>query len=144
MNDNAGGRAIGVLCVDDNDFIAEAMQRMLTPALGFEWRGWLPDAEGLIEAVRERKPDVVLLDIDMPGADGLEVLRSLLAQCPGTRVIMLSGHVRREYIDKAVEAGAWGYLSKGERSEGIVAAVRQVAAGEFALVGEAATEFYRG
>lgn len=135
---------IRVLCVDDNDFIAEAMRRMLKPALGFEWLGWLAEADGLIDAYRDKKPDVTLLDIDMPGADGLTVLRSLLKDFPEARVIMLSGHVRREYIDSALEAGAWGYLSKGEQSDVIVAAVRQVAAGEFALVGEAATEFYRG
>jgi DNA-binding NarL/FixJ family response regulator len=135
---------IRVLCVDDNDFIAEAMARVLTRDQGFEWLGWLPDAEGLHDAVGQRHPDVVLLDIDLPGADGLEVLERLLREFPDIRVIMLSGHVRREFIDRAVDAGAWGYLSKGERSDVIAAAVRQVAAGEFSLVGEAATEFYKG
>src|SRR4051794_24192769 len=56
------GGEVRVLCVDDNDFIAEAMRRMLKPSLGFRWMGWLPDSDGLIEAVGEKKPDVVLLD----------------------------------------------------------------------------------
>ena len=136
-------KPIRVLCVDDNDFVAEAIRRKLLLESGFEWLGWLEDASGLLESARGMKPDVILLDIDMPGEDSFEALESLAANCPAIRVIMLSGHVRRELIDRAVEAGAWGYISKNDETDHIVAAIRRVAAGEFTLGPDAETEYRR-
>jgi DNA-binding NarL/FixJ family response regulator len=136
-------RAIRVLCVDDNDFVAEAVRRKLALNGEFEWAGWLPDARALTQKVREARADVVLLDIDMPGKDSFEALAELATAHPEARVIMLSGYVRGEYIDRAVEAGAWGYVSKNERTEAILEAIRQVAAGNFAMGAEVEAEIRR-
>lgn len=131
---------ISVLCVDDNDFVAEAIERKLKLERGFRWVGWRPSAVGLVGEVRELKPDVVLLDIDMPGADSFEVLAELASTCAGTRVIVLSGHVRRDYIDRAISNGAWGYVSKNEETRAILDAIRRVAAGEFVMGPEVESE----
>lgn len=135
--------AIRVMCVDDNDFVAEAIRRKLAMDRGFAWAGWLPEARALVEKVKENKADVVLLDIDMPGKDSFEALSELAAACPDTRVIMLSGYVRCDYIDRAVEAGAWGYVSKNENVETILAAIQQVAHGSFVMGSEVETELKR-
>ena len=70
---------IRVMCVDDNDFVAEAIRRKLSVDPGFAWAGWLPEARQLVEKVKENKADVVLLDIDMPGKDSFEALGELAA-----------------------------------------------------------------
>jgi DNA-binding NarL/FixJ family response regulator len=134
---------IRVLCVDDNDFVAEAIRRKLSLNPGFFWAGWLPDAKDLVEKVSESKADVVLLDIDMPGKDSFEALAELAAACPQARVIMLSGYIRSDYIDRAVEAGAWGYVSKNENTDTILAAIQQVARGQFAMGSEVEAELKR-
>ena len=136
-------QAIRVLCVDDNDFVAEAIRRKLSLNSNFAWAGWLPEAKDLIEKVKETNADVVLLDIDMPGKDSFEALGELAQACPQTRVIMLSGYVRSDYIDRAVEAGAWGYVSKNENTETILAAIQQVSRGGFAMGSEVEAELKR-
>jgi DNA-binding NarL/FixJ family response regulator len=136
-------RAIRVLCVDDNDFVAEAIRRKLSLDASFAWAGWLPEAKDLVRTVQEKRADVVLLDIDMPGKDSFEALAELAAAVPEARVIMLSGYVRSDYIDRAVEAGAWGYVSKNENTETILAAIQQVAAGGFAMGSEVEAELKR-
>jgi len=136
-------RPIRVLCVDDNFLVAEGIKIKLSLAGGFEWLGQLSDADDLINQVERTKPDVVLLDIDMPGRDAFAALDELSENFAQTRVIMVSGHVRTELIDRAVEAGAWGYVSKGEGAEAIVSAIHQVMDGRFVMGPEVAAE-YRG
>lgn len=126
-------KAIRVLCVDDNDLVAEALQIKLQLSGGFEWLGRLPSADSLVEVATRLRPDVVLLDIDMPGKSPFVALVELREGCPDTRVLMISGHVRQELIDRAFECGAWGYISKNDGTDVIVQGVRDVARGEFAM-----------
>lgn len=125
--------AIRILCVDDNPFVSDAIERRLRHEPGFEWLGRLESADELVAEVGRLRPHVVLLDIDMPGKDSFEALEELSSTHEEVRTVMLSGYVRPDYIDRAVEAGAWGYLSKNERPESILASIRNVAAGEFTL-----------
>lgn len=124
---------ISVLCVDDNGHVADALRLKFGAAGGFQWRGWLPDADQLVSTALRDAPSVVLLDIDMPGSDPFDALSDLAARCPKCRVIIFSGHVRRELIDRALDAGAWGYVSKNDGEDALLSAVRLVAAGELAL-----------
>ena len=77
------------------------------------------------------------------GITAQTAMRYVSAACPGVRVIMLSGHVRADYIDRALKAGAWGYLSKNEDVSLIIAAVKKVHAGQFAFGPESEAELYR-
>lgn len=124
---------ISVLCVDDNEQVTEAIRVKFRLNGGFRWIGSLQDAKRLVQVAREKCPDVVLLDIDIPGADPFVALQELSGACPDVRVIMFSGHVRREFIDQAVAAGAWGYVSKNDASEELLAAIKAVAKGNFVL-----------
>jgi DNA-binding NarL/FixJ family response regulator len=124
------GKPIRVLCVDDNRFIADAMARRLLLEESMEWAGWLEQVAGP-EDVLQARPDVVMLDVDMPGFDSFELVRRLGELSPQTRILMFSGHVRADYIDRAVDAGAWGYVSKNESIGDVLAAIRRVAQGEF-------------
>lgn len=122
-----------VLCVDDNLMLSEALGMKLNAEDDIECVGRLPTADGLIPWFREHDADIILLDVEMPGRDPFEALRSLLEERPHVRTIILSAHLRDEYIDAAVAAGAWGYVCKGDRADAIVNAVRRVASGEFVL-----------
>jgi DNA-binding NarL/FixJ family response regulator len=141
MRDN--GR-IKVLCVDDNEFVGEALQIKLALAGGFEWLGRLADASSLVHEAQRMCPHVVLLDIDMPGPDPFEVLKELTRVCPNVRAIMFTGHLRPALFDRAVEAGAWGYLTKSEGTRSLLWAIEQVAEGQFVMGADVEAEMSRG
>ena len=118
---------IRVLCVDDNPLVAQSLQRRLALERDIDCIGWRSDARGLESTVEKLRPNVVLLDLDMPHRDTLEALAQLTVQSPDVRVVVLSGHVRRDLIDRAIEAGAMGYLSKNEEVATVESAVRRAA-----------------
>jgi len=126
-------KEIRVLCVDDNALLGDAIRHRLSMEEGLVWHGLLPDADHLLDQVLQAPPDIVLLDVDMPGKDPFEVMKELSARCPKTRVIMYTGHVHADLIERALEAGAWGYVSKNEDVSAILKAIREVAAGEVSL-----------
>lgn len=130
-----------VICVEDNELVAGALERKLARSEGFEWLGWVRDAESLQQIVLANRPDVVCMDLDIPGQDTFKMIRDLGKRCPTARVLMLSGHLRDDDIQRAIDAGAWGYLSKGEDSAVIVAGIRRVAAGEV-VMGTIAKAFF--
>lgn len=132
-----GPDQISVLCVDDNAQISEVIRVKIRLSSGLQWAGSLDNATDLIRRVRESCPDVVLLDVDLPGADPFEAVEELAEHCPHVRVIMFSGHVRRELVDRAVASGAWGYVSKNDDADELVSAIRGVVRGDFVLSPEA-------
>jgi DNA-binding NarL/FixJ family response regulator len=141
MMSNSHTAKMSVLCVDDNAAVAEALEVKLGRSEGFEWKGALRRADDLVAVCVRDRPTLVLLDVDMPGRDPFDVLAELVDRCPETRVLVFSGHVRRDLITRAIDSGAWGYVSKNDGEEEMVAALRQVAAGELALSPEAKRMF---
>ena len=124
-----------VFCADDNPLVTEALRMQIETAPDFQWMGCAEDAGKLIEAVARPGgcPDVVLLDIDMPGKNPFDAIKELVSHCRDARVLMYSGLVQRDLIDRAIEAGAWGYVAKSDGEEALFSAMRKVLAGEFAL-----------
>jgi len=122
---------IRVFCVDDHAFLIEGLQTRLGMARDMEFVGRLSNAEDLVSEVKRTRPDIVLLDIEMPGPDPFEAMEDLRRQCPNVRTIILSAYVRDHYIDSAVNAGAWGYLCKDDEPDAIIHAIRDVAGGAF-------------
>lgn len=136
-------RPVRVLCVDDNRLMAEAMERRLAIESKLEWAGWVEDPVDVPSLLKVAKPDIILLDIDMPGHDAFDLLGRLTRLAPDVRVIMFSGHIRSEYINKAVDAGAWGYVSKNENLDDVMSAILRVAEGEFILTPDVELEHRR-
>lgn len=136
-------RPIRIFCIDDNKLLAETLAHRIGYEEPFEWAGWVHNATEAQEAVRAARPDVIMLDVDMPGHDSFELARDLARLQPNVKVVMFSGHIRVDYIDRAVDAGAWGYLSKNDSMEDILAAIRRVAEGEFALTPDVDMEYWR-
>jgi two-component system response regulator DesR len=126
-----------VLCVDDNAEIAAALELLFARTPDLEWLGWLPVADGLVEQAARIHPALILVDIDLPGTDPFRAVEELSERLPDSRAVMFSGHVRPELVDRALNAGAWGYVSKNDGEEELLSVLRQVAAGEFAMSSEA-------
>ncbi len=119
---------IGVLLVDDQDLVRIGLRTLLENESGFEVLGEAADGIGAVaEAVRTR-PDVVLMDIRMPGIDGLEATRRIVAQSAleATRVIVLTTFERDEYVFEALRVGASGFLLKDTPPAQLLDAIRTV------------------
>ncbi len=119
-----------VLCVDDHQCVLDGLRTRLKVEPDIEFVGGLHSAKKLVANVQTLRPHVVIIDIEMPGPDMFAAMADMVRQCPGVRPIMLSAHVRDRYLDDAYDAGAWGYLSKSDSPEQLIAAIRRVAAGE--------------
>ncbi|CAM3520400.1 response regulator transcription factor [Nocardioides dubius] len=121
---------IGVLIVDDDPLVRGALALMLGGQPDLSVIGEAGDGNAALAAVRERRPDVVLMDIRMPGLDGLEATRQLHLQPDPPRVIVLTTFDADDYVVSAVAAGAEGFLVKDTPPAEIVAAIRAVADGD--------------
>ena len=121
---------IRVLVVDDHAVVRTGLRRVLDAEADIETVGEAPNAERAVFEALESKPDVVLMDVVMPGKTGIEGLPALLQALPDTKVLMLSMQDDPQYVREAFEAGASGYVLKEAADTDVVEAVRAVAAGE--------------
>jgi DNA-binding NarL/FixJ family response regulator len=131
-----GDVGIRVLCVDDHAVLVEGLKAQFAIDKRIGVVGRLESAERLLEEAARLKPDVVLLDIEMPGPDAFEMADRLRHMQPKIRVIFLSAHIRDAFISAAYKCGAWGYFAKGDELEDIASGVKEVArstAGTFVL-----------
>jgi DNA-binding NarL/FixJ family response regulator len=121
---------IQVMIVDDHQVVREGVMSMLGAASDIKVVSQAANAPEAIQKARELQPDVILLDIRLPGTSGWEACRTLTHELPGTGIIMLTSFEDEDYLLKALRAGARGYLLKTASHEEIVEAVRSVARGE--------------
>lgn len=119
--------SIRVLCVDDHAVLVEGLKAQFAIDGQIACVGYLPSAEQLLEEVARLQPDVVMLDIEMPGPDVFETADRLRRAHPRVRFIFLSAHVRDGYLAAAYRCGAWGYFAKGDDLDDIVAGIKEVA-----------------
>lgn len=129
MSDD-GSAKINVLLVDDHAVVREGYRRLLERDGNLTVIG---EASTLVETLRlnaDLSPDVIVLDIALPGVSGIEILRRIVAHRPAARVLMFSMYQDGIYATHAMAAGAFGYLSKASAPELLVHAVRAVAAGQ--------------
>ena len=129
-----------VLLVDDQDLVRNGLRLILGSEPDLEVVGEAVDGATGRAAVAELDPDVVLLDIRMPGEDGLTALRTLVAQGCRARLVMLTTFDLDEYVYDALAAGATGFLLKDMAAEDIVTAVRQAGRGVDSLLAPALTK----
>jgi DNA-binding NarL/FixJ family response regulator len=126
-----------ILIVDDHPLTREALSGLLAQN-GFDVVGTASDGAEAIETAEQLQPNLVLLDLSMPGIDGLEALPGIREAAPGCEVVMLTASGTEENLLSAIRGGAAGYLLKSEPPERIVQFLRGVARGEAALSGEIA------
>ena len=129
---------IEVLLVDDHALIRRGLSDLIDAAEGIRVVGAIEDGELAAGAVLELEPDIVLMDMSMPGLDGIDATRAVLLARPLTKVIMLTSFSENARIMDALEVGAVGYLLKDAEPEDIIRALRDAAAGGVPLSPKAA------
>ncbi len=122
-------RALRVLIVDDHPLVREGIRAMLSTDPGIEVAGEADGGAEAIKITKELEPDVVLMDISMPGMNGLEVTRRIKVANPSTAVIILTMYSSEMYVVEALRAGAAGYLAKDSSPEFLCHAIRAVVSG---------------
>ncbi len=121
--------ATSVSIVEDNDQLRGTLARMISKAEGFRCISNYPNAELALEALPKDRPDVVLMDINLPGMNGVECVRRLKQAAPKTLVVMLTAYEDTENIFNALAAGASGYLLKRAPRSELLDAIKEVCRG---------------
>ncbi len=121
--------SVRILLADDHTLVRAGVRRILEAEPGFQVVGEVSDGAAALEALTAEPVDVLVLDLTMPGLDGFEVLRRARAQWPDLKVLVLTMHADAEYVARAVQDGADGYLLKDSAVQDLVAAIAAVRAG---------------
>lgn len=119
-----------VVLADDHVLIRAGLRALLHSLPNIEVVGEASDGHEAIEVIAQHQPDVVIMDIGMPGLNGVDSTRRIVKQFPGTRVVILSMHANEEYVGQALDAGAKGYLLKGAEPAELELVLKAVMRGE--------------
>jgi DNA-binding NarL/FixJ family response regulator len=131
---------IGVLVVDDHPMLRAGLAQLLQQAADITLIGLAADGAKGVELALDAHPDVVLMDLEMPGLDGIEATRRIRASCEHTQVVILTSFSDRARILDALDAGAAGYLLKDAEPDQLLRGIRAAAVGEAPLAPRAASE----
>jgi two-component system, NarL family, invasion response regulator UvrY len=131
-------RCIRVLLVDDHPVVRMGYRHLLQAGSGIEVVGEAPDSSSAYTAFRALAPDVVVMDISLPGASGVEVMKRMRSHRPEARILIFSMHDEAIFVSRAMRAGAAGFVSKSSAPEKLIDAVRAVARGNVYLSAEPA------
>jgi NarL family two-component system response regulator LiaR len=124
---------IRVLLVDDHAVVRKGLRALLDREPGVEVAGEAEDGEQAVRAAERLRPDVILMDLEMPGIGGLEAIRQIVQIRPESRIVVLTSHAAQEDVFPALKVGALGYLLKHSAPEDVLLAIRQAQRGETAL-----------
>ena len=126
----ADGRPVRVVLADDQALMRMGFRMVLDAEEGIEVVGEAADGHAALSQARALRPDVILMDVRMPGMNGIDATAAITAQCPGTRILILTTFDLDEYAFAGLRAGASGFLLKDTRPTELAEAVRTVAGGE--------------
>lgn len=121
--------SIRILLADDHTVVRECMRALLERQPDMAVVAEAADGRESVQLAEEHSPDVVVMDVAMPGMNGIEATRRILASCPRTSVVILSMHQDESYVLRSLKAGAKGYLLKDSPQADVIAAIRAVSQG---------------
>ena len=136
-------KLIHVILADDHTLVRAGIRALLEKLPGVKVVGEAGDGREVLNLVKAHPPDVVLMDIAMPGLNGLEAAERMARDYPAVRIIMLSMHNNEEYVLRALKAGASGYLLKKAATAELETALQRVVHGEIYLSREISTQLHR-
>jgi len=120
---------IKVLLADDHTIVRKGLRKVLEESNEIEVIAEAANGEAALDEVMNNRPDVAIVDISMPGMDGLEVVTRIKSYCSDVPVLILTMHDEDQYVIRAIEAGAYGYVTKQSAPEQLVAAVKKIHSG---------------
>jgi DNA-binding NarL/FixJ family response regulator len=120
---------ITTIVADDHQIVIEGLRALLAKQMDISCVGEAQDGRQALDLVRELRPDIAIMDVGMPGLNGIDATRHIIDEFPQTRVMLLSMHAGRDYVSEALAAGATGYVVKDTAFEDLVRAIRIVAEG---------------
>jgi len=129
---------IKVLLADDHSIVRAGLRRIVEESGDMEVIAEAADGRAALRLVQETSPDVAVIDISMPGLDGLEVVSQLHAHWPDLPILILTMHEEGQYVVRAIQAGAMGYMTKQSAPEQLLKAIRKIYQGNRYLTDEAA------
>jgi DNA-binding NarL/FixJ family response regulator len=129
----AAAKGISILLVDDHPIVRQGYRRVLENQRDFQVVAEADDAASAYGAFKTHAPDIVVMDISMPGASGLEAIRNIRARDGRARILVFSMHSEAALVKAAFNAGAGGYVTKSSEPAALVKAIRGVARGERAM-----------
>ena len=132
----APAEPIRVMLVDDHEVVRDSLREMLDRAGGFKTVGEAGDAESAVSMALDLNPDVIVMDVWLPARSGIDACREIAELLPGTRLLILTANTEEDAVVQAVAAGAVGYVKKHATREQLLAAIRDVAAGEYRIPGD--------
>ena len=133
MTEGTAEATVRVLLVDDHQMFSDAIEILLRGVQGIEIVGSVTTGEDAIAAAEAGCPDVVLMDIHLPGIDGIEATRFIKERCPDSHVVVITALQQHELAARAVQAGASGFVPKTRAADDLLDVVRAAAAGEMVL-----------
>lgn len=134
-----GGQKIRVYLADDHTIVRRGIARLLDEEADMEVVGEAGDGTEAIQGVQQLRPDVVLMDIGMPGLSGIEATRQIVQTVPGVQVLILTVYDQADLLFRALQAGAAGYVLKGADMDDLLRAIRTVHSGEVFIHPQMAT-----
>jgi DNA-binding NarL/FixJ family response regulator len=133
-----------ILIVDDHPFFREGVKSLLAKQSTYEIAAEAGSGEEGLRKAKEVKPDLVIMDIGLPDVSGIEITRNIRESLADTRVVILSMHLKIEYITKAFRAGATGYITKESATERLLECLDTVSRGEYFMDPSLAQEVVKG
>ncbi len=130
MTAKAGPSKYRVLVVDDHPIVRQGLALLIDQEPDLMVSGEAEEAQSALAAIAVSRPDVLLLDISLPGPDGIDLLKTIRSTDPDLPVLMLSMHDEATYAERALRAGANGYIMKQEATENVLVALRRILRGE--------------
>jgi DNA-binding NarL/FixJ family response regulator len=129
-----------VLIVDDHPLLREGLKTMIDRSSGYLSVGEAGSGEEALRMVAATRPDIVTMDISLPGMSGIDAVREIRRAAPQTKILTISMHTKFEYVAEALRAGANGYLVKEATGSNLIQALDTIAAGQFYLDGHSSQE----
>lgn len=121
---------INILLVDDHELVRTGIKRIIDDVRGLKVVGEAESGEAAFQFCRANEPDVVLMDVNMPGIGGIEATKKILRYCPDIKIIMLTVHTEDPFPSKVMQIGAHGFLSKMTGTDEMIQAIRAVNVGQ--------------
>ena len=124
---------VKIVLVDDHSIVRQGLAQLIMQEPDLVVCGEAEDEAGALKVVYAEKPDIVIVDLSLKSGNGIDLIKGIRNESPSTPILVLSMHDESHYVERALRAGAWGYLTKQEASSKVLTAIRQLLRGQVYL-----------